>query len=342
MKKHALLALFSASCLMMPSALAEVTANVQNIKMVLTEQNLTDVQLAGQVQNTEALPVRNVQIKLHLSTPESKVVRSFVLQPIEHLEPGQTDPFQATYLLREYDPVYLKATAEVEYVSTSYIQIADWFLTQNWERLAIWRMPVNNEMKHTERGRIEAALSYLEKVSQQRPEFVDARRKWNLVQYTYGKRLAEAQDGHEAILRLSNVEPNSEHALEANQLLNEIRYKTIYERAMRKAVDGNLQGAYRQMLYIPANTKEFGKLAAAKIAEWTLEFEKSKIKIKPIDPPHYLSVDQKNVWLRRQHGPEGYTTTTRDDAKKMTTWWYLDYSHYTFDDQGHLISQQVY
>ncbi len=322
-------------------AQAEVKAQVFQVKMQLSEANITQVKLEGLVQNTEALPVRGIQIKLNLLDPNNQQVRSFLLEPFEHLESGDSERFSATYLLRDYDPLYLKATAEVEYTPTSYLQIADWFLTQNWRNLEIWRIPVNPEVKTQERDRIETALAYIEKVEPGRESYEDARRKWNLIQYTYGKRLAESQAGHEAILRLSNVEPDTEHATEAQQLIEEQRYATIFRRAMQKAVDGNLRGAYRQMLYIP-NSGAYAQEAAAKREVWLKDLKDSRVWLGKIDPPAKLSKDERNVWLRRNHGPEGYTTSAGNSGKKLRTWWYLDYSHYTFDEQGRLINQKAY
>lgn len=347
MKRPALLgalllvaASLSLSCLS-AVARAEVKAQVLQVQMKLTEQNVTDVKLAGLVRNTEALPVRGVQVRINLTTPDDKVVRSFLLEPFDHLEPGQQEAFKADYVLREYDPLYLKATAEVSYTPTSYLQIADWFLTQNWKNLATWRIPVDKDSMYTERGRIDTALGWLERIDRQRPEYADARRKWNLVHYTYGKRLAEAGEGHEAILRLANVESASEHAPEAGQLLDEIRYKTIYERALKKAAEGNLRGAYRQMLYIPASSAQ-GKDALRLQAEWLKTLKEKRVSLGPVNPPAHLSADQRGIWLRRQHGPEGFTSTLREDGSRLTTWWYLDYSHYSFDERGRLVSQQVY
>lgn len=345
MKRPALLgafALAAVSLTLSSPAHAEVNAKVQHIQMKLTEQNVTNVHLDGMISNQESLPVRGIQVKINLFTPDNKLVRSILLEPVDHLPPGQQTPFTTDYVLREYDdPLYLKATAEVKYVPTSYLQIADWFLTQNWQNLAIWRIPVSKEAKYTERGRIEAALATLEMIDHHRPEYGDARRKWNLVQYTYGKRLAEAGDGHEAILRLANVESKSEHAGEAEQLLNEIRVKTIYERALKKALSGNLRGAYRQMLYVPAGTP-YSKDALLKQAAWLKTLKEQHVWLGAINPPGNISPDQRSIWLRRQHGPEGSTTSKRPDGSRLTTWWYLDYSHYTFDEHGHLVNQQVY
>ncbi len=334
--------LLTMTSLTLPAAAkADVEAQVLNIQMKLTEQNVTDVKLAGIVRNTESLPVRGVQIQIELVNPDDQVVRSFLLEPFDHLQPGQEEAFKADYVLREYDPLYLKAKAKVTYTPTSYAQIADWFLTQNWRNLQIWRIPVSDQAKYTERGRIDTALSYLEHVDRKQEGYADARRKWNLVHYTYGKRLAEANEGHEAILRLSNVEAGTEHAPETAQLLDEIRIKTIYERALLKAKEGNLRGAYRQMMYVPTNSA-YAKEAAKYQEEWLKELKEKKISVGPIKPPAYLSADQRAVWLRRTHGPEAFTTTNREDGSKLTTWWDLDYSHYSFDERGRLVNHQDY
>lgn len=327
--------------LVVQPAQAEVKAQVFQVKMQLSEANITQVSLDGLLQNTESLPVRGIQIKVNLLDPNNQPVRSFLLEPFEHLESGDSERFSATYLLRDYEPLYLKATAEVAYTPTSYLQIADWFLTQNWRNLEIWRIPVSDDVKTQERDRIETALAYLEKVEPRREAYPDARRKWNLIQYTYGKRLAESEDGHEAILRLSNVEPETEHYSEALKLIETQRQATIFKRAMQKAVDGNLRGAYRQMLYIP-NSGTYAKEATAKRDAWLKELKDSKVWLGKIDPPAGLSKDERNVWLRRNHGPEGYTTSSGKSGKKLRTWWYLDYSHYTFDEQGRLINQKAY
>lgn len=325
----------------LPASAAEVSAQVLQVKMKLTEQNVTDVQLGGIIKNSEPLPVRGVQIRIRLLTPDNKEVRSFLLEPYDHLEPGQQEVFKADYVLREYDPLYLKATAEVTFTPTSYIQIADWFLTQNWRNLEIWRIPVSDEAKYTERGRIDSAVEWLEQVDHFQPDYREASRKRNLIHYTYGTRLAEAGEGHEAILRLANVEEGSEHYAEASALLDTIRLKTIYERAVKKAAEGNLRGAYRQMMYIPAESA-YGKEALKLQESWLKTLKEEKVWLGPIAAPAYLSQDQRGVWLRRQHGPEAHTTSQGEDGKKLTTWWYMDYSHYSFDEKGRLVSQKVY
>lgn len=346
MKQRIFGTLFSAgllaACLWSPSAQAEVIAQVYKVNVKLTEQNVTEVQLDGQVRNAERLPVRGVQIKINLLNPQNQPVRSFLLEPFEHMESGTTENFSAQYLLREASPVYLKATAEVTFTPTSYLQIADWILTQNWYNLRVWRIPISDAVKSSERERIELALATLEKVDRKRPEeYAEARRKWNLVQYTYGKRLAESGSGHEAILRLANVEPDTVHYPEAQQLVEETRYATIYQRALQKAADGNLRGAYRQMLYIPASGP-YAKEARQKREEWLKELKAKKVWLGAIDPPGHLRSDERAIWLRRQHGPEAYTTSQGKSGKKLRTWWYLDYSYYTFDEQGRLVNQQVY
>lgn len=341
MKKYALSVPLFLAALSFQTAHADVSAQVLQIQMKQTEQDVTSVQLAGLVRNTEKLPVRGVQVRIQLLDPQNQPVRSFLLDPFDHMESGQTERFSADYLLRDYNPGYLKATAEVSYTPTSYLQIADWLLTQNWTNLAIWRVPVTDAIKTEERARLESALSYLEQVERYRPEYAEARRKWNLVQYTYGKRLAEAHDLHEAILRLANVEDHSAHAAEAQQLTEEVRLRAIYERALAKALSGNLRGAYRQLLYIPA-TGPYAQEAATKREAWLKMLKEQRINMSPENPPAGLSSDQRSLWLRRKQGPEGKTTTVREDGSRLTTWWYLDYSHYSFDERGRLVNKQEY
>jgi len=332
----------AAAWLLAPAAAqAEVKAEVLNVKMKLTEQAMTQVQLSGLLHNRETLPVRGVQIRIRLLDPQNRQVDSFLLEPFEHLESGQTKPFSAQYLLKDYANLYLKAQAAVEYTPTSYLQIADWFLTQNWQNLKTWRIPVNDAELYHERPRLERALSYLEQIRPVHEVYSEARRKWNLVHYTYGKRLAEAGDGHEAMLRLANVEPASKHYAEAQELIREVRFKTIFDRALQKALEGNLRGAWRQMMYIP-DQSGYAKEALAYRSKWLETLKAEKIWLGPVEAPPHLSQDQRSVWLRRQHGPEGYTSSSSSDGKRLRTWWYLDYSFYTFDEAGRLVNKQEF
>lgn len=328
------------ACLALP-AQAEVVSQVLKVNVKLTEQQLAAVNVQGLVENQNPLPVRDIQVRVKLLDPANTMVRSFLLKPVEHLSPQEEHVFQADYVLRDYDALYLKAVSEVEYVSTSYLQVADWILTENWRNLEIWRIPVSEAAKLQERERIELALDYLERVDRQRPEYQEAREKWNLVQYTYGKRLAEAQDGHEAILRLSNVEPGSKHEVEAAALLEKIRVQTIFKRAMEKAVAGNLKGAYRQMLYVPPGSAFYAQ-AQDKLQTWRETFKESQISLSGIEPPAVLTGAERSQWLRKHHGPEGHTSSVGPGGQKHKTLWYLDYSHTTYDNQQKLVNKREF
>lgn len=346
MKKHLkskglMLGALLAFALPMGSVRAEVISQVLKVNLKLTEKQVAAVNVQGLLENKNPLPIRDVQIRVKLLNPNNEMVRSFLLKPFEHIPPEGEQMFQADYVLRDYDALYLKAVSEVAYVSTSYLQVADWILTENWRNLEIWRIPVSQDAKNQERARIELALDYLDRVEPVRPEYAEAREKWNLIQYTYGKRLAEAQNGHEAILRLSNVEPGSAHANEAQLLIEDARVQTIYKRAMQKAVAGNLAGAYRQMLYVPSGHAEYAQ-AQSKITEWRESLKESNVRLSGIEPPVGLNGAQRSQWLRQHHGAEGYTSSVRPDGQKLRTMWFLDYSHTTYDAQRRLLNKREF
>lgn len=323
------------------AAQAEVVSQVLKVNVKLTENQVAAVHVQGVLENQNPLPVRDVQVRVKLLDPGNKLVRSFLLKPFEHVSPESEAVFQADYVIRDYADLYLKAVSEVEYVATSYLQVADWILTENWRNLKVWRIPVTEAAQSQERARIELALDYLERVPRQDEAYDEARQKWNLIQYTYGKRLAEAQDGHEAILRLSNVEPGSMHAEEARKLIEKVRAETIYKRAMEKAVAGNLKGAYRQMLYVPAGSAPYPE-AQRKLAEWKEDFKTNNISLFWIEPPADLRGADRSQWLREHHGAEGYTSSVRPGGQKLRTMWYLDYSHTTYDAQRRLLNKRVF
>lgn len=346
MKKHLklkgiMLGALLALALPVGSVRAEVVSQVLKVNLKLTEKQVAAVNVQGVLENKNPLPIRDVQVRVKLLNPNNEMVRSFLLKAFEHVPPESEQVFQADYVLRDYEALYLKAVSEVAYVSTSYLQVADWILTENWRNLEIWRIPVSEDAKTEERARIELALDYLERVESVRPEYAEARQKWNLIQYTYGKRLAEAQDGHEAILRLSNVEPGSAHAAEAEALIEDVRVQTIYKRAMQKAVAGNLEGAYRQMLYVPSGHARYA-VAQEKLAEWRETLKAIKAPLYWIEPPSNMTGAQRSQWLREHHGSEGYTSSVRPGGQKLRTLWYLDYSHATYDAQRHLLNKREF
>lgn len=339
--KGLILGAFLALALPMGTVRAEVVSQVLKVNLKLTEKQVAAVNIQGLLENKNPLPIRDVQVRVKLLNPNNEMVRSFLLKPFEHVSPEGEQLFQADYVLRDYDALYLKAVSEVAYVSTSYLQVADWILTENWRNLEIWRIPVSVEAKSQERARIELALDYLERVEPIRPEYAESREKWNLIQYTYGKRLAESQDGHEAILRLSNVEPGSAHVVEAQALIENVRVETLYKRAMQKAVAGNVEGAFRQMLYVPSGHVRYAQ-AQEKIAEWREILQSSKAPLYWIEPPSDLSGAQRSHWLRQHHGAEGYTSSARPGGQKLRTMWYLDYSHATYDAQRRLLNKREF
>ena len=323
------------------AAQAQVSAKVLKIKMQLTENNITRVRVQGLLHNHETLPIRGVQVRVHLLDTEHKPVREFLLEPFEHLESGETESFDAQYVLRDYDQLYLQAEASVEYTPTSYLQISDWIMGQNWDNLKLWHIEVPSEAHYDERVRVDSALKYLDMVDSHRKAFPEARRKWNLISFIYGKRLAEDMEGHEAILRLANVEADSEYGMRAQDLTDDIRIRTIFHRALQKAEAGHLRAAYRQLLYVP-ESGPYAARARSKREDLLKELKTRRIGLGAVNPPAYLSRDQRAVWLRRNHGPEGFTTSTNRNGESFKTWWYLDYSHYTFDNKGRLVNQKVY
>ncbi|PIQ24927.1 hypothetical protein COW36_06110 [bacterium (Candidatus Blackallbacteria) CG17_big_fil_post_rev_8_21_14_2_50_48_46] len=320
---------------------AEVLAQVLQVNVRLTEQNITEVEVSGIVKNISPLAVRGVQLEIELLDPEQKPVRRFSIEPYAQMVAGSSEHFSAAYTLREYPHPYLSARVSAKHDSTSYLQIADWIMANNQTLLLLWNVPVKQEVLDNERSRVDLALQYLRYVRPGQPYYAEAQRKWNLIELNYGKRLVASHSLHEALLTLANINPTSEYAQEAQALFNQTRVRTIFERAMEKAVNGNLRGAYRQMQYIPADSN-YAREAQAKQEEWKQELDENKIKLGPVNPPAHLSSDQRSVWLRRQHGPEGVTTSKRDDGSTTTTWWYLDYSHFSFDEKGKLLSSTVY
>ncbi|MBT9544682.1 MAG: hypothetical protein IV090_04785 [Candidatus Sericytochromatia bacterium] len=323
------------------SSQEEVKAQVLQVNVRMTEQNITEVELSGIVKNLSPLAVRGLQLEIELLDPDQKPVRRFFIKPYAQLTAGASEYFSAAYTLREYNHPYLSARAGVNYDTTSYLQIADWILARNAHLLQLWNLPINEEQLSTERSRVDLASQYLRYVRPGHRYYDEAQRKWNLTQLNYGKRLLTSHSLHEALLTLCNVDPASGHYAEAKALVEQARVRTIYERALEKAVAGNLRGAFRQMQYVPDGTP-YTREARAKQAEWLKILEESKVKVGPVEPPSHLSADQRSVWLRRNHGPEGVTTSKREEGQTTTTWWYLDYSHFSFDEKGKLLSSTVY
>lgn len=320
----------------------EVKAQVLHVNLRLTEQNVTEVEVSGIVKNVSPLAVRGVQLEIELLDPEQKPVRRFTLQPpYPQMTAGASEYFSAAYTLREYPYPYLSARADVHYDTTSYLQIADWILARNHYQLQLWNVPITQEQLDNERTRVDLALQNLRYIRPGQRYYAEAQRKWNLIQLNYGKRLLAAHSLHESLLTLANIDPASEYHAEARQLFEQTRVRTIYERAMEKALKGNLRGAFRQMQYVPANSL-YAREARAKLEEWRKILEESKVKIAPVEPPAYLSADQRSVWLRQRHGPEGVTTSKQENGSVTTTWWYLDYSHFSFDEKGKLLRSSVY
>lgn len=322
-------------------AWAQVQSQILEVNVQLSSQQITPVQVRGFVKNHHELTIRDVRVSVSLMTPDNQVVRRFYLPTYEHIKPGVTHEFNASQILNDYPQAYVKAQTHVDYKSITYLQVADWIVAQNWHELALWNIPVTDDLKMSETERVNQALDYLTRISADNRLYAEARRKWNILQFNDAKRLFEKGENHEAMLRLANVEPHSQYYAQAQAMIDAQRIPTIYKRAMKKAEEGNLRGAYRQILYIPGESK-WATQAQNHQEEWLEELKKNKVWLGALNPPAHLSPDQKKVWLRRSHGPEGYTTSTQKDGQTLTTWWYLDYSHYTFNQKGQLVSSKVY
>lgn len=321
-------------------AQANVLAAVHDVDLKLTETHVAQVKLRGVVRNNGPLPVRGVKIRINLLDTQDHLVRHFFLAPLAHLHPGQARSFSMEQVLRDYQDYRIRATALVDYDGISYLQIADWILAQDSEHLKLWFVPVKAQQLQQERSRVDTALHYLTFVKPDEADYAEAHEKWSRIQYNYGTRLAGVRQGHEAMLRLSNVEKNTAIYPEAAGFLKQLRPQVVYERAVAKAVQGNLKGALRQMQYIESD-QVYGQPAKAKVAQWKKQLQDSHIRAAYLFPPAHLQGEQRQIWLRMKHGPEGITTSYQGKEKRVT-WWYPDYSFYTFNVAGRLINAKVY
>lgn len=318
----------------------KVDAKVNEVDLKLTERHVAQVHVRGYIKNNRPLVVRGVKVHIQLLDAQDQPVRHFLLEPLPHLHPGESHSFSMSQMLRNYQDYRLRATPVVECDQISYLQIADWVLAQDSERLKLWFVPVKPAMLQQERSRVDTALYYLTHVRPSDADYAEAREKWGLIQYNYGSRLANVHHGHEALLRLSNVEKTTAIYPEAERLLRRLRPQVIYERAMAKAVKGNLRGAIRQMQYLETDVA-YGKPALAKVAQWKKTLKDSHMATAYLFPPYYLKGDQRKAWLRMKYGPEGITTSYHGKDKRVT-WWYPDYSYFTFNAAGQLINSKVY
>jgi hypothetical protein len=231
-------------------AFASVKTQILEVDVKLSSQQVTEVKIHGFVRNHNELTVRDTHVKVQLLDPNNKVIRSFFLPTYLQIKPGMTHQFEASQTLHESPHAFVKARAQVDYKSITYLQIADWVTAQNWDKLSLWNLPVTHHLKTSETERVNQALHYLTRIETGDSLYREARRKWNLLQYNDAQRLIKKHLDHEAMLRLANVEPHSSYYSQAQALSKSHRAYTIYNRALLKAKDGNLRGAYRQMLYL--------------------------------------------------------------------------------------------
>ena len=85
----------------------EVKAQVLQVNVRMTEQNITEVELSGIVKNLSPLAVRGLQLEIELLDPDQKPVRRFFIKPYAQLTAGASEYFSAAYTLREYNHPYL-------------------------------------------------------------------------------------------------------------------------------------------------------------------------------------------------------------------------------------------
>ena len=295
----------------------------------------------GFIKNSSTLAVRGIKTTISFIDEKDKNISSLNLDEISILDSQKAIPFEVKHTLVNQKPARIRAVSDVSYNSITYLEIADWIMSKEKYSLDLWHISYPPEIFTDERTRVYQAVNTLFEVNLNNPDYKEAKEKRNTIMYNYALRMAESQNCHEAILHFFNIEEGCGFYTLAQSKVIECRPAAMYKNAMEKAVKyKNYLCALELIKKIPPNNKYFEQ-AKEKIKNWEIIIKTKHLRKKYKYPPYYLSYDQRKIWQMMGGGPEGTVETNRGN-NYIKSWWYPDYSHFTFNKNGKLLKSVVY
>lgn len=317
------------------------------LDIIFTEQkDIVKVICLGGVRNNNDITIKNVKVYIKIIDKYTKkTIYDMGDVNFPSISPNEVKGFQIQDIISNKDIELIRrnprVSTNVTYNKISYLQIVDWIISKDIKKLNFWDIKFNKNIVDNEHIRTYETLNWLFKVPFNHPEYKEAIEKRNLIMYNYGVRLLETRNYHDAILQLSNVEYGTKYYYLAQRKIREFRFVAIYTRALEKAIKGNMISAIRQISKIPQRSEYF-RISQIKIKEWKKILKSKRINWDQKNFVYgYLTPDKRKVLFMMGEQPEGEVSSIRN-KQVLKTWWFSDYSHFTFDRNGKLINSVVY
>lgn len=322
-------------------AAKEVIVKIPVLNIEYTETGDIFILAKGFMKNNSPLAVRGVKVTISFIDENGQNISSLNLDEISILDSKKAIPFEVKHTMVNKNLARIRAVPDITYDSISYPEIADFVMSKQKYYLDLWHISYVPEIFTDERIRVYEAVNILFLVDKNNPDYKEAGEKRNTIMYNYALRMAEAQNYHEAILHFFNIEEGCSFYTLAGRKIIEYRSAAMYHAALEKAVNHeNYLCALEQIKKIPPHNQYFEQ-AKEKIKNWETIIKAKHLRKIYQSPPYYLSYDQKKIWRMMGGGSEGTVESNRSE-NHIKTWWYPDYSHFTFDKNGKLLKSVVY
>jgi hypothetical protein len=329
------------------NSIAEEKVNNKLEKQVITvdisvdkDQKTYIVSCLGKIKNNSDNIYRNINSKILLLNTNKEKIEEINLENIIRLNPREEKSIKIEKFLdaSKSSPFEIRAVLEISsYESISYLDIANWFIDSQKQKLNEWNINYNESDFSSESSKRYAAINTLLLVSQDNDLYIKALNLIDKLRYEEALYNLKEGDYENSLINFLSVSNKTNYYDFAVKEINKIRSKIVLEKAKREIKNKNYFKALNLLRSISPNDSEYNK-AIFEIEKLNFIIRTTLIELEKIDTK-YKSKDELNVLLGMESNPEKILENIPE--KNNYTWIFSDYSTFTFKE-GNLINYRLY
>jgi len=296
------------------------------------------VSAVGSLKNNTGNLVKNIRIKIVLTDTENNRLAEFPLEETYELYPASEKAFKGESFIQTPVSVYeLRGFAEIlESESTNVVEIANWFLNSNRQKLSEWNIPFNESDFANESAKRVAALKVLNKSLEQNMDLPEVRQLIAEIKYSEAKKMLENKNLDQAMISLLTIARENS---EADKLIKKYRSAAIAEKVETMLKDNKKNYQTINLLRsIPPGDENY-RFARNEIKKILVNTKKNPLRVETFNKKNY-SEDQQKVLELMENLPN--RILEKNPNKDEIIWVFSDYSYFSFDKKGQLVNYNLY
>lgn len=304
------------------------------------EQKSYIVSCLGRIKNNSDYIYRNLSSKIILLNTNKEKIDEISLEKISRIDPREEKSIKIEKFLNanKSSPFEIRAVLEVSnYESISFIDIANWFIESQKQKLSEWSINYNENDFSSDSSKRYAAMNVLLSIKEDDDLYKSAINLIDKIKFEEGIDNIKGSDYENSLRNFLSISNKTDYYNLSTKEINKIRSKVVLEKAKNEIKNRKYFKALNLLRSIPINDPQY-KNTISEIDKLNFIIRTAKIQTEKIDTK-YKSKDELSVLSSMESNPE--TVLENTPEKNNYTWIFPDYSTFTFKD-GNLINYKLY